>query len=52
VNGRAASTAILFLLAKGERSYWHRIDAVEIWHWHGRWSVARSRLASRSTVSN
>lgn len=34
VNGRAASTAILFLLARGERSHWHRVDAVEIWHWH------------------
>ena len=34
VNGRAASTAILFLLAHGERSHWHRIDAVEIWHYH------------------
>jgi uncharacterized protein len=32
--GRAASTAIYFLLARGERSHWHRIDAVEIWHWH------------------
>jgi predicted cupin superfamily sugar epimerase len=32
VDGRAASTAILFLLARGERSRWHRIDAVEIWH--------------------
>jgi hypothetical protein len=34
INGRAASTAILFLLARGERSHWHRIDAVEIWHFH------------------
>jgi predicted cupin superfamily sugar epimerase len=34
VDGRAASTAILFLLARGERSHWHRIDAVEIWHFH------------------
>jgi uncharacterized protein len=33
-GGRAASTAIYFLLARGERSHWHRIDAVEIWHWH------------------
>jgi predicted cupin superfamily sugar epimerase len=33
-NGRARSTAIYFLLARGERSHWHRIDAVEIWHWH------------------
>jgi hypothetical protein len=31
---RAASTAIYFLLARGERSHWHRIDAVEVWHWH------------------
>ena len=31
-DGRAASTAIYFLLARGERSHWHRIDAVEIWH--------------------
>jgi predicted cupin superfamily sugar epimerase len=33
-NGRSLSTAIYFLLAAGERSHWHRIDAVEIWHWH------------------
>jgi predicted cupin superfamily sugar epimerase len=33
-SGRAASTAIYFLLARGERSRWHRIDAVEIWHFH------------------
>jgi uncharacterized protein len=31
-NGRSASTAIYFLLARGERSHWHRIDAVEVWH--------------------
>ena len=30
IDGRAASTAIYFLLARGERSHWHRIDAVEI----------------------
>jgi predicted cupin superfamily sugar epimerase len=34
VDDRAASTAILFLLARGERSHWHRIDAVEIWHYY------------------
>jgi hypothetical protein len=33
-NGRAASTAIYFLLARGERSHWHRVDAVEVWHWY------------------
>jgi predicted cupin superfamily sugar epimerase len=31
-TGRALSTAIYFLLARGERSHWHRIQAVEIWH--------------------
>ena len=30
---RASSTAIYFLLARGERSHWHRIDAAEVWHW-------------------
>jgi predicted cupin superfamily sugar epimerase len=33
-GGRARSTAIYFLLRAGERAHWHRIDAVEIWHWH------------------
>jgi predicted cupin superfamily sugar epimerase len=33
-NGRAVSTAIYFLLKAGERSHWHRVDAVETWHWH------------------
>jgi predicted cupin superfamily sugar epimerase len=33
-DGRSLSTAIYFLLRRGERSHWHRIDAVEIWHWH------------------
>jgi predicted cupin superfamily sugar epimerase len=31
---RPAGTAILFLLAAGERSHWHRVDATEIWHFH------------------
>ncbi len=33
-NGRSLSTAIYFLLARGERSHWHRIDAVEVWHFY------------------
>jgi hypothetical protein len=33
-NGRSRSTAIYFLLKASERSHWHRVDAVEIWHWH------------------
>ena len=33
-GGRGACTAIYYLLAAGERSAWHRVDAVEIWSWH------------------
>jgi predicted cupin superfamily sugar epimerase len=33
-DGRSRSTAIYFLLRAGERSHWHRVDAVEIWHFH------------------
>jgi predicted cupin superfamily sugar epimerase len=32
---RAASTAIYYLLARGERAHWHRVDAVEVWHFYG-----------------
>lgn len=34
VNGRSVGTAIYFLLAAGERSHWHRVDAAEIWHYY------------------
>ena len=33
-SGRSLSTAIYFLLARHQRSHWHRIDAVEIWHYY------------------
>lgn len=32
---RSPVTAIYFLLTAGERSHWHAVDAVEIWHWYG-----------------
>lgn len=31
---RGAGTAIYFLLRRGERSAWHRVDADEIWHFY------------------
>ena len=34
VDGRPASTAIYYLLDVGDVSEWHRVDAVEVWHWH------------------
>lgn len=33
-EGRAISTAIYYLLEAGERSHWHKVDAVEIWHYY------------------
>jgi len=33
-EGRGFSTAIYYLLAVGETSEWHRVDAAEIWHWY------------------
>ncbi|KAL2118878.1 hypothetical protein VTJ04DRAFT_5837 [Mycothermus thermophilus] len=33
-GGRGAVTTIYFLLQAGEVSRWHRVDAVEIWHWY------------------
>ena len=31
---RATGTAIYFLLEAHQFSHWHRVDAVEIWHWY------------------
>lgn len=33
-GGRGACTSIYFLLAAGQVSHWHRVDAVEVWHYH------------------
>ena len=42
-EGRAHSTAILFLLKAGEVSRWHRVDADEVFHWV-RLGAARARV--------
>ena len=31
---RSPGTAIYYLLAEGERSHWHKVDATEIWHYY------------------
>jgi predicted cupin superfamily sugar epimerase len=46
-DGRAHATAIYFLLARGERSHWHRIDAVEVWHYYAG-APLTLRIADRS----
>ena len=33
-DGRSRSTAIYYLLEEGQHSHWHRVDAVETWHYH------------------
>jgi len=33
-TGRPTATCIYFLLARDERSHWHRVDASEIWLFH------------------
>jgi predicted cupin superfamily sugar epimerase len=33
-GGRGALTQIYYLLRRGECSRWHRIDAVEVWHFY------------------
>ncbi|HWJ74980.1 MAG TPA: cupin domain-containing protein [Kaistia sp.] len=33
-EGRPASTAIYFLLKGGAPSHWHRVDAIETWHYY------------------
>jgi uncharacterized protein len=50
-DGRAISTAIYFLLARGERSHWHRIDAVEIWHHYAGSALALSIADAGGTTT-
>lgn len=48
-GARAASTAIYFLLTAGQVSKWHRVDAVEIWHWY---AGAALELAAKRTLDS
>jgi predicted cupin superfamily sugar epimerase len=43
--GRPSGTCIYFLLKAGERSRWHRVDAVEIWLYHAGAPLVLSRAA-------
>lgn len=47
---RGHSTAIYYLLQAGERSHWHRVDAVEIWHHHAGAPLALSLSADGGSV--
>ncbi|ARE39673.1 hypothetical protein RGUI_1532 [Rhodovulum sp. P5] len=55
-NARATGTAIYYLLAEGQRSHWHRVDADEIWLFHAgdplelRLSASKEGPAQRSIL--
>jgi len=45
---RPAGTCIYFLLAAGERSHWHRVDAAEIWHHYAGAALELSMAAAET----
>ena len=58
---RAAASAIHYLLAAGEQSHWHRVDAAEVWQysagealeltvWNGKGPVVPHRLGGDITA--
>jgi predicted cupin superfamily sugar epimerase len=53
-GGRGALTVIYYVLRAGERSAWHRIDAVEVWHHYAgaplRLSLSEDGLSVRSVT--
>jgi predicted cupin superfamily sugar epimerase len=49
---RPVSTAIYFLLVDGEISHWHRIDAVEVWHWYAGAPLALSVYSIGQEIEN
>jgi predicted cupin superfamily sugar epimerase len=49
---RAASTAIYYLLAGGERSHWHRVDAAEVWHFYAGDSLSLQIAEGGRTASH
>jgi len=51
-GGRAASTAIYYLLAEGEVSHWHRVDAVEVWHWYAGAPLRLSRSTDGRAITH
>ncbi len=49
---RAAGTAIYYLLAEGQISHWHRVDAAEIWHWYAGAALTLSLSPDGAAVSH
>jgi len=51
-GGRGSGTAIYYLLPGTEISAWHRVDAVEIWHWYGGAALELSICEEGGAVSS
>jgi uncharacterized protein len=47
---RSPGTAIYYALGRGDRSHWHRVDAVEIWHYYAGAALELSVTASTDNV--
>ena len=47
-SGRPTGTCIYFLLAAGQSSHWHRVDAVEIWHYYAGAPLVLSMAATEA----
>ena len=50
-DGRGHSTAIYYLLAAGDRSHWHRVDAAEVWHHYAGAALELSLSADGRTAT-
>src|SRR5512146_2515966 len=48
-GGRAHSTLIYYLLERGDRSAWHRVDSAEVWHWYS--GAALELCVGRATLT-
>jgi len=48
---RGAGTAIFFLLERGVKSAWHRVDAAEIWHFYAGAPLRLSQSPDLATVT-
>lgn len=51
-GARGAITAIYYMLKAGEMSGWHRIDAVEIWHYYAGAPLALTTSTNGHDVSS
>ena len=49
---RTVSTAVYYLLKRGECSHWHRVDAAEVWHFYGGASLSLRIVENGTTLAH